>query len=316
MNSPELVLLVGLACIFLALIVLLSTIGALTGERRQLLRSLSVIGSVGLNTGAQVEETFGERVVAPVLARLTSIGRNLTPVGRMESIRQRLDQAGNPTGWDAERILASKVLGLILGGVVGLVLPAVLGKVLFAVGLGLILAALGFFLPDVMLSQMVSSRRQKIQRALPDAMDMLIISVESGLSFDAAVAQVSRKTTGPLADELSRTLREMQLSSTRMEALRSLAERNDVRDLRGFVTAMVQADAFGIPIANVLRVQAKEMRVRRRQNAEERAQKVPIKMVFPLVFCILPALMIVIVGPAVINISHTLFSGHSGIIGH
>ena len=141
-----------------------------------------------------------------------------------------------------------------------------------------------------------------MQREMPDALDLLVISVESGLGFDAALSQVARNTTGPLADEFFRVLQEMQLGTSRAEALRALAERTDVNDLRGFITAMVQADQLGIPIANVLRIQAREMRIRRSQRAEETAMKVPVKILFPLIFCILPALFIVIIGPAAIQI--------------
>ena len=132
--------------------------------------------------------------------------------------------------------------------------------------------------------------------------------MESGLGFDAALAQVARHTQGPLAEEFFRVLQEMQLGTGRSDAMRALADRTDVVDLRGFITAMVQADAFGIPIANVLRIQAREMRIRRSQRAEETAQKVPVKILFPLIFCILPALFIVILGPAAIQIM-TSFSG-------
>jgi len=159
-----------------------------------------------------------------------------------------------------------------------------------------------------MLYQLAYERSQRIQRELPDALDMLVISVESGLGFDAALSQVARNTEGPLAEEFFRALQEMQLGTGRSDALRALADRTDVGDLRGFVTAMVQADAFGIPIANVLRIQAREMRIRRSQRAEESAQKVPVKILFPLIFCILPALFIVILGPAAIQIM-TAFSG-------
>ena len=126
--------------------------------------------------------------------------------------------------------------------------------------------------------------------------------MEAGLGFDAALAQVARNTKGPLAEEFFRVLQEMQLCTGRSDAMRALADRTDVTDLRGFITAMVQADAFGVPIANVLRIQSREMRIRRTQRAEESAQKVPVKILFPLIFCILPALFIVILGPAVIQI--------------
>jgi tight adherence protein C len=147
-----------------------------------------------------------------------------------------------------------------------------------------------------------------MQRALPDAIDLLTISVESGLGFDAAVAQVARNTEGPLAEEFARMLQEMQIGRGRSDALRSLAERTNLPDMRGFVSAMVQADAFGIPVGQVLRVQSSEIRVKRRQWAEEMAQKVPVKILVPLIFCILPTLFIAVLGPAGISIMDN-FSG-------
>jgi tight adherence protein C len=145
-------------------------------------------------------------------------------------------------------------------------------------------------------------RTEKMQRALPDALDLLTISVEAGLGFDSALAQVARNTEGPLAHELARVLQEMQIGLGRTNALRALAERSTLSDLRGFASAMVQADTLGIPVGQVLRVQSEEMRVKRRQRAEEKAQKVPVKILLPLMACILPCLFIVVVGPAAIGL--------------
>jgi tight adherence protein C len=255
-----------------------------------------------------LDAPFHERVTGPLLRRLTDLGRRLTPDDQTTRLRRKLDLAGNPPGWDGDRILAFKMLGLLVGTAVGVILPLLFGNVAWAVVLGIGLALLGFFLPNILLYQRAYDRSQTIQRELPDALDLLVISVESGLGFDAALAQVARNTTGPLAEEFFRVLQEMQLGTGRSDAMRALADRTDVTDLRGFVTAMVQADAFGIPIANVLRIQAREMRIRRSQRAEETAQKVPVKILFPLIFCILPALFIVILGPAAIQIM-TAFSG-------
>jgi tight adherence protein C len=141
-----------------------------------------------------------------------------------------------------------------------------------------------------------------MQRELPDSLDLLTISVEAGLGFNAAVAQVARNTEGPLSEELSRVIQEMQIGLSRSQALRALAERTPLPELKEFVTAMVQADEFGIPIGKVLRVQSVEMRIKRRQRAEELAQKVPVKILMPLIFFILPTLFIVVMGPGVIAI--------------
>jgi tight adherence protein C len=223
-------------------------------------------------------------------------------------MRRKLDLAGNPPGWDSDRIVAFKMLGLIVGGSLGVVLPLLAGSVLWAIILGVGLAVLGFYAPNIILYQAAYNRSERILKELPDALDLLVISVESGLGFDAALSQVARNTQGPLADEFFRVLQEMQLGTSRSDSLRALADRTDVSDLRGFITAMVQADAFGIPVANVLRIQAREMRTRRSQRAEESAQKVPVKILFPLIFCILPVLFIAILGPAVIQIANA-FSG-------
>jgi len=143
--------------------------------------------------------------------------------------------------------------------------------------------------------------------ALPDALDMLTVCVEAGLGFDAALAQVARNTDGPLAAEFARALQEMQIGKSRGQALRALAERTTVPEARAFVSALVQAGDLGIPVARVLREQAKEMRVRRRQRAEAKAQQVPVKITFPLILCIFPALLVVVLGPGIINIAHALF---------
>ncbi len=160
----------------------------------------------------------------------------------------------------------------------------------------------GYNGPDLFLYQKAYDRTDKLQRGLPDALDLLTISVESGLGFDAALSHVAKNTEGPLSEEFNRVLQEMQIGRGRSEAMRSLGERATIDDLRSFVSAMVQADAFGIPIGQVLRVQSSEIRVKRRQWAEEQAQKVPVKIMVPLIFCILPCLFIAVLGPAGISI--------------
>jgi tight adherence protein C len=155
------------------------------------------------------------------------------------------------------------------------------------------------------LHQAAYNRHERMRRDLPDALDLLTISVEAGLAFDAALAQVARNTEGPLAAEFFRVLQEMQIGLGRMDALRALGDRTDLPELRAFITAMVQADTFGVPIAGVLRVQSREQRTKRSQRAEEQAQKVPVKILFPLIFCILPTLFIVVIGPAAIQIYHS-----------
>ena len=269
-------------------------------------RSIAVLQAMGdapRELTAELDKPFADRVLEPLQQRALALGRRITGADSAERIRKKLDLAGNPAGWTVDRVTASKVmgagLGLLLGLAVGFVLAdALTTRVIFA-GVGLVI---GFFGPNFYLYQLAYDRANRLQKELPDAIDLMTISVESGLGFDAAVQQVATNTEGPLADEFARMLREMQLGMARGEALRSLGERANVDDLRSFVSAMVQADSFGIPIAQVLRVQSGEMRVKRRQRAEEKAQQVPVKITIPLIFCILPALFVAVMGPAVINI--------------
>jgi tight adherence protein C len=163
---------------------------------------------------------------------------------------------------------------------------------------------LGFYAPDLAIYQVAYNRREQIRKDLPDALDLLTITVEAGLAFDAAMTQVARNTEGPLAEEFFRVLQEIQLGLSRGDALQTMSDRVDIEELSSFVGAVTQADSLGIPIAQVLRVQAREMRIKRSQRAEEAAMKVPVKILFPLIFCILPALFVVIIGPAAVNIFH------------
>lgn len=305
-----LLLVLGVAMVLSAIALVSFAFG--DGEPRGLNRSLAVLQAMTTapkELTKDLEKPFSERVLEPVRARALAIGRRLTGRDAPDRIRHRLDLAGNPPGWTVDRVVAGKVIGAVFFFLVALALALMLGAgtpvrvVVVAAG-----TVAGFFAPNLYLYQKGYDRAQRMQRELPDAIDLLTISVESGLGFDAAIQQVAHSTEGPLADEFSRALREMQIGQSRSEALRAMAERTSVADVRTFVSAMVQADAFGIPIASVLRVQSSEIRVKRRQRAEEKAQQVPVKMTVPLIFCILPTLFIAVMGPAVISIMDS-FSG-------
>ena len=302
-------LLAGLGAVFLGLIIAMASVTLMGSHQQQVSRSLAAVDAIRTAPKAMVEELdipFADRVLGPGKERFVQFGRRLTPAGRVQKMRHRLDLAGNPPGWDVDRVLGLKALFALVGAVVGLVLPVLLGaNILQVVGVTISLLLVGWFAPSMWLYQSAYNRTKQMQRELPDALDLLTISVEAGLAFDAAVAQVARNTDGPLAEEFFRVLQEMQIGTGRMNALRGLAERTDLPELRSFVGAMVQADAFGIPISSVLRVQAKEMRIKRSQRAEEAAQKVPVKILFPLIFCILPCLFVVIIGPAAVQIMRT-----------
>lgn len=302
MNNWMLIL--GMGAVFLGIVIAIMAATSST-EKVGVARSLDAIEAIRTapdSMRAELDRPFNERVTSPFFQKMTDLGRRFTPSDQASRLRRKLDLAGNPAGWDSDRVLAWKMLGMFIGGAAGFFLPLLLGNVLWAILFGVGGAVLGYFAPNLILYQKAYDRSQRITNDLPDALDLLVISVESGLGFDAALAQVARNTEGPLAEEFFRVLQEMQLGTGRADAMRALADRTDVADLRGFITAMVQADAFGIPIANVLRIQAREMRIRRSQRAEEQAQKVPVKILFPLIFCIMPSLFIVILGPAAIQI--------------
>jgi tight adherence protein C len=303
-------LVLGVVGVFVGIAVAIVSLGMAASQRQQVSRSLAALDALGPKPQAvrrELDRPFNERVVGPLVARLGRIGNRFSPRDESARLRHKLELAGSPVKWDVERVLAFKVLGLIGGAIIGIAMPLLLGAGLpVTMGIAIVLTPLGYFIPDITLYQVAYNRNERIRRDLPDSMDLLTISVEAGLPFDSALSQVARNTRGPLADELFRVLQEMQIGLGRIEALRALAERTNVVELRGFVTAMVQADQFGIPIASVLRVQSRDMRVKRTQRAEEQAQKVPVKILFPLIFCILPALFIVVMGPAAISAYHNL----------
>jgi len=301
----------GLASIFIAITVVLATVGALTTERSAVGRSMAALRRMDSPQDMQEEldRSFESRVLEPTRARLLSLGRRLTPQGQLDKIGQRLESAGSPAGWDVNRVISVKVLAAGVGALCGFTIPlTAAAATTVIVGSTLVAGALGFFAPDLAIYQMAYNRRERIQKELPDALDLLTITVEAGLAFDAAITQVARNTQGPLADEFYRVLQEIQLGRSRAEALEQMAERVHLEELSSFVGAVMQADNLGIPIAQVLRIQAKEMRIKRSQRAEEAAQKVPVKILFPLIFCILPSLFIVIMGPSAVNIYHSFFN--------
>jgi tight adherence protein C len=301
-----LILPLGFVLIFGALFLLFASVGGTTKERAGVGRSIAVLEALTTapdEMKRDLDSSFSDRVLFPLLARSQRLGRRLTPEDASERIREKLEMAGNPFGWTVERVMAGKVVGFAVALVVSLILALILGLgFLPTLGFVLIASLLGYMAPNMYLHQQTYERSDKLQRALPDAIDLLTISVESGLGFDAACAQVARNTEGPLSEEFARMLQEMQIGRGRSEALRSMAERTNLPDLRAFVSAMVQADAFGIPVGQVLRVQSSEIRTKRRQWAEEMAQKVPVKILVPLIFCILPCLFIAVLGPAAMAI--------------
>jgi tight adherence protein C len=302
--ADQQLLVAGLASVSLAIMLALAAGGFLSPNRRAVGRSVAVVERMrisGAQTTVAQDRSFMDRIARPSLSGMVVLARKLSSRGVAERLQHRLDVAGNPLGWTVDRLLGVKGLGLIVMAALGLLLGR--GQPGASLLLALVFGAAGFFLPNVLLYNRGLKRQLVIRRALPDALDLLVISVQAGLGFDAAVAQVARNTDGALAAEFFRLMQEMQIGKSRAEAFRALADRNDVNELRSFTQAVIQADALGVPIARVLQEQATEMRIKRRQAAEEQAQKVPVKILFPLIAFILPALFVVIIGPGALSIS-------------
>jgi tight adherence protein C len=249
---------------------------------------------------------LADRAFKPILTGLTGLGKRFTPAGYVDDARMKLIRAGY-RGPDAlDRFLAIRVVTAVAGPVLG-----VLYYITSPLGFDgtTHLAATGFIVflfiagPDAILNRKVEERQYELRRTLPDVMDLLVISVEAGLGFEQAIDRVVGAVPGALSDEFSRMLGEVRAGATRADAMRAMDERTDIPEMRSFVLSILQADTFGVSIGRVLRSQADEMRVKRRQLAQERAQKAPVKMMVPMVFCIFPALFVVVLGPAAINIS-------------
>jgi tight adherence protein C len=293
---------VGTAALGLAIVAVIVALVPKRGDKRGVTQALA---SIDRRYARGVGGQHGGAHHLQVPDWLPGMAALLSPASARSSLQRRLDVAGNPERWTPDRVLASKALCLVVLGVIG----ALLGVkhpdlVVVTGGAG---AAAGFFLPNVLLYNAGLKRQQRLAISLPEGLDLLTICVEAGLGFDAAVAQVARNLDGPLAAEFARLLQEMQIGKSRAEAMRAMAERTNVPEVRTFVSALTQSAELGIPVATVLREQAREMRVRRRQRAEAQAQKVPVKITFPLIGCLLPALFVVVLGAGIIEISHTLF---------
>lgn len=308
-----LLLLAGLAAVFLAIALAVVVMAAPPNAAEAARAAIAGLGE-GLatafppGTAPVAAEGLGARALRPAGRRVAAIGRALTPGGAGTWLQRRLEYAGNPAGWLPERVMEMQGIGLFAGGLFGALFGELLGLGLSGLaGAVLVGATVGFWLPFVLVYNIGTRRQEQLRRDLPEALDLLTLSVEAGLGFDAALAQVASAMPGPLAREFTRMLQEIQMGQRRAGALRALAARTTVSELRTLATSLVQAAELGIPIAAVLREQAHQLRLRRRQHAEEKARKLPVKVVIPLVLCIFPALFVVIVGPGVINIMTTLF---------
>jgi tight adherence protein C len=264
----------------------------------------------------ELSQPFSERILVPMIEASAQFITRFTPQQTLEQTRHKLELAGRPNNWSPAEFWGVRVVATaLLGGLLFLLMTVSqqpFGKrLMFGGGAALV----GFIYPQIWLNSRIRSRQNAIIRALPDALDLLTICVEAGLGFDAALSKVNEKWDDPLSQEFGRVIRDIQLGKGRTDALRDMANRMDVSDVTSFVAAIVQTEQLGVSIAKVLKIQSEQMRMKRRQRAEERAHQAPIKMLFPMVFLIFPSIYIVLLGPAVLQVMNSGAFGGGGLGG-
>jgi tight adherence protein C len=298
----------ALALLALAIGLILWTVLASADEKATVRASLRQLDGYEVDNVRDQDllRPMSERTVAPFVDRLVAMGKRLTPDGYTDKVRARLIASGNTSPDAVDRFVAIKVVGFALAPVMIFLVFGVLGMSgmmgLLVAGL---LAAIMVYGPDAILNRRVEERQNEIKMMLPDVLDLLVISVEAGLGFEQALDRCVGAVPGALTQEFGRMLGEVRAGASRANAMRAMEKRTDVPELRSFVLAILQADTFGVSIGRVLRAQADEMRIKRRQMAQEKAQKAPVKMMIPMVFCVFPALFVVVIGPAIINIQQS-----------
>ncbi|NIS79416.1 MAG: type II secretion system F family protein [Anaerolineales bacterium] len=258
----------------------------------------------------ELSQRFYDRIILPIFNRIGEIASKFTPQATLESARRRLEMAGNPMQLDPAFFLALRVImGILFGGAIFAVFSMTKRNWLQGLALSTVFVFLGFWFLDLWLTGRIKSRQRAVFRALPDALDLLTVCVEAGLGFDSAMGKVHEKWEDDLALEFGRVLQEIRLGKLRREALRDMAERIDVAELTSFVAAVIQSEQLGVSMSKVLRIQSDQMRVRRRQMAEEEANRAPIKMVFPIGCLIFPSILIILLGPAGLTLMTSALGG-------
>lgn len=248
----------------------------------------------------ELEKPFAERVLVPIMKYVLDIFGKLSPQRNADQIRRNLQLAGNPYGMTPVMFGGMRLaLSIGLFFIFGFITVTAMGFTMNALMYTMIGTILGYLLPGMWLGNQIKKRQKALTRALPDALDLLTISVEAGLGFDVALQRVTDKSDNELSREFKRVLADVRLGRSRREALRDLGERNGVEDLKTFTSAIIQADQLGVSMSKILRLQSDQMRMKRRQRAEEEAQKAPVKMLIPMVFLIFPAIFVVLLGPSV-----------------
>ena len=302
----------AVVAVFLLVLFVIVWVGmGVTRAREEMTTRLALYGrnqSIQTARDEELAKPLAQRTIGPIVLGLSGFLKRFTPAGYLEKIEHQLVIAGSPANLDAPAFVVIKVLTTVAGLIAGFFLVDFGADGLQRTVLFVLPIVLGFFGPNAWLKRKSDERSHAMLLALPDILDLLVISVEAGLGFDSALSRVVATVPGPLSEEFFRMLQETRVGVARRDAMRHLTERTDLDELRSFMLAMIQAEAFGVTIARVLRVQADEMRVKRRQRAQEKAFAAPVKLVFPLVFCIFPSLFIVLLGPAAIQIADA-FSG-------
>ena len=255
----------------------------------------------------ELRASFKERVFVPMLKKMSAFTQKYTPLKQREMTEKRLINAGRPFNWSAAEFISIQYATAVIFAIV-VALLGYLGHISPDVQYLVVIGgfACGYILVQILLKISVSNRQAKIEKELPDVLDLLTISIEAGLGFDAALQRVVQKSKGPLAQEFNLCLQEMRMGKNRKEALRDLGLRNETADLNTFVGAIIQADQLGVSIGNVLRTQSDQMRAKRKQRAEEKAMKAPIKMLIPMLLFILPTIFIIVLGPSILQMMETI----------
>ncbi|MEI8080909.1 MAG: type II secretion system F family protein [Actinomycetes bacterium] len=304
--DPTMLIILAVVCMSVAVVVLVMAIRMPAKTEGQ--RVLSTIAeSAGLHEETEHEPGLKERVGDPLLAMILRLGRVLTPTNRLERLEVRLDRAGYPAGWDLNRLLAVKTLCMLVGLAFGFFVATAV-NLGFGFFLMIFTGVLGFYAPDYWLTKTAETRTTQMRRALADTVDMLNLTLAAGIGFDSALRLIATNTNGPLSEEFARVVQEIAIGKSRSEALQDLATRTTDEDLSRFCKTCVQAERRGTPFGEILTIQSTELRIKRRQDAEERAQKVPVKILFPMMVFVLPTLMLVVMGPAIAKIMESLGS--------
>jgi len=310
MSLPLILLVAGFGATILILIVVALTSPTTSDDVAVRLEEFASRSAPLTLEEIELSQPFSQRIMLPILKRLASFVTRFTPTSTLEATRHNLEMAGRPNNWGPTEFFGARAAAGLLLAVFAFLLTSVTGQTLLirlgALVLGFVM---GYLLPSMWLGGKIRQRQNEVLKAMPDALDLLTICVEAGLGFDAAMAKVAEKWDNALSQAFSRVIQEIRLGKLRREALREMDRSTGVPDITSFVAAVIQADQLGVSMAKVMRIQSEQMRIKRRQRAEEKAHQAPVKMLFPLVFLIFPSIYIVLLGPAVLVVKQ------SGVIG-